>query len=314
MNAKLRSVVGGICLKAVLNPRCWPLLTLLAIGLPVSAAQLYFVDAHSQIDEGVAAETVISLMDENDVRAVILATRGKPRPETVIDWSDRYPGRIVPSVRTKGRNISAEYQARSGGFRAMSEVLLYHARKGSRAPEVVQMPSSMATRNALALTREMGWPFVMHIEFASLPQDRAKQYMGETEDLLTSNPDHNFVLIHMGQLPVKEAERLLSKYPNLHFFVSHSNPVTIPHSNQPWVNLFEGRRLAPVWKALFLHYPKNFLFALDNVWPEHWGKPYGEQMALWREALQDLPQEVAELFAHGNAERLWKLGRVPGRK
>ncbi len=298
----------------ILNPRSWPLLTLLALGLPVPAAQLYFVDAHSQIDEGVAAGTVISLMDENEVRATILATRGKPHPGTVVNLSDRYPGRIVPSVRTKGRNISAADQARSGRFRAMSEVLLYHARKGSRAPEVVQMPSSMATRNDLALTREMGWPFVMHIEFAALPQDRAQQYMGETEVLLSSNPDHNFVLIHMGQLPAKEAARLLSKYPNLHFFVSHSNPVTIQHSNQPWVNLFDGRRLAPEWKALFLNYPKNFIFALDNVWPEHWGKPYGEQMALWREALQDLPREVAELFAHGNAERLWKLDGAPGRK
>ena len=301
--------------KTILNLRCWPLLTLLALGLPVSAAQLYFVDAHSQIDEGVAAETVISLMDENEVRATILSTRGKPHPETVVNLSDRYPGRIVPSVRTKGRNIfSAGDQARSGRFRAMSEVLLYHARKGSRAPEVVQMPSSMATRDDLALTREMGWPFVMHIEFASLSPDRAQQYMGETEVLLSSNPDHNFVLIHMGQLPAKEAARLLSKFSNLHFFVSHSNPVIIQHSKQPWVNLFDGRRLAPEWKALFLRYPRNFIFALDNVWPEHWGKPYGEQMALWREALQDVPQEVAELFAHGNAERLWKLGTVPGHK
>ena len=301
--------------KTILNPRCWPLLTLLALGLPVSAAQLYFVDAHSQIDEGVAAETVISLMDENEVRATILSTRGKPHPETVVNLSDRYPGRIVPSVRTKGRNIfSAGDQARSGRFRAMSEVLLYHARKGSRAPEVVQMPSSMATRDDLALTREMGWPFVMHIEFASLSPDRAQQYMGETEVLLSSNPDHNFVLIHMGQLPAKEAARLLSKFSNLHFLASHSNPVVIQRSKQPWVNLFDGRRLAPEWKALFLRYPRNFIFALDNVWPEHWGKPYGEQMALWREALQDVPQEVAELFAHGNAERLWKLGTVPGRK
>ncbi len=300
--------------KAILNPHRWSLLILLAIGLPVSAAQLYFVDAHSQIDEGVAARTVISLMDENDVRVTILATRGKPRPETVVDLSDRYSGRIVPSVRTKGRHSDFDVQARSGRFRAMAEVLLYHARKGSGAPEQKQMPSSAATRSALALAREMGWPFVMHIEFAALPEDRAKQYMEETEELLSSNPDHNFVLIHMGQLPAKEVERLLSKYPNLHFFPSHSNPVTISDSKQPWVNLFDGRRLAPGWKALFLRYPKNFLFALDNVWPKHWDKSYGEQIALWREALQELPQEVAELFAHGNAERLWNLSSVPGRK
>ncbi|MEK6592744.1 MAG: amidohydrolase family protein, partial [Pseudomonadota bacterium] len=266
------------------------------------------------IDEGVAAETVISLMDENNVHVTILATRGRPRPEAVVDLSDRYSGRIVPSVRTKGRHSDFEVQVRSGRFRAMAEVLLYHARKGSGAPEQRQMPSSMATRNALALTRKMSWPFVMHIEFAALPQDRAKQYMEETEELLSSNPDHNFVLIHMGQLPAKEVGRLLSKYPNLHFFPSHSNPVTISDSKEPWVNIFDGRRLAPEWKALFLRYPKNFLFALDNVWPKHWGRPYGEQVVLWREALQELPLEVAELFAHGNAERLWKLASVPGGK
>ena len=54
-------------------------------------------------------------------------------------------------------------------------------------------------------------------------------------------------------------------------------------------------------------HPDRFVFALDNVWPEHWEEFYLEQMKYWRNALADLPADVAHAIAHGNAERLWKF-------
>jgi len=43
-----------------------------------------------------------------------------------------------------------------------------------------------------------------------------------------------------------------------------------------------------------------------TVWAEHWDDDYSNKMKLWRKALADLPPEVAEQIAHGNAERLYR--------
>jgi hypothetical protein len=89
--------------------------------------------------------------------------------------------------------------------------------------------------------------------------------------------------------------------------VSHSNTVTVSQSNQPWVNLFAGEELKPAWKDLIIQHPDRFVLNFDNVFEEHWGPYYLEQVALWRKTLQQLPADVAHAIAHGNAERLWHL-------
>ena len=58
---------------------------------------------------------------------------------------------------------------------------------------------------------------------------------------------------------------------------------------------------------MFVEYPDRFVLAFDNVWEDHWGSLYGEQAAVWRKALADLPHDATHAVAHGNAERLWKL-------
>jgi len=54
-------------------------------------------------------------------------------------------------------------------------------------------------------------------------------------------------------------------------------------------------------------HPERFVFALDNVWLQHWDAFYLEQIKQWRQALADVPPSVAHAVAHGNAERLWRL-------
>jgi len=71
--------------------------------------------------------------------------------------------------------------------------------------------------------------------------------------------------------------------------------------------MFEGERLAPVWKKLMSKHPDRFIFGIDNVWPEHWSQRYIKQITAWRKALAELPREAAHMIGHGNAERLWNL-------
>jgi predicted TIM-barrel fold metal-dependent hydrolase len=126
--------------------------------------------------------------------------------------------------------------------------------------------------------------------------------------MLEQYPEHPFVLTHMGQLKPNECRRLLENHKNIHFHTGWTNPTAVRSSNQPWVNLFKGKRLASDWRDLFIQYPERFIFALDNVFAKHWTtRFYMKQMECWEKALAELPVQVAHLIAHGNAERLWHI-------
>lgn len=284
---------------------------------PGLALQLYFVDAHSQVDEDVSdLGLIIRRMDAAGVYRTILAARSGRKPGEVADFAAQHPQRIVPSVRTKsgafGKNPAnwkkyVQAQVNSGRFRAMAEMLLYHAQKGNKAPEVRAYPEDDRVRFALAAAAQHNWPFIVHIEFASLSEPERERFMNGFEALLREHPTLPFLLNHMGQLQPPEAARLLKTHANFHLLTAHTTSVIARESNEPWTRMFEDDHLTPAWKELMLTHPDRFVFALDNVWDRHWDVFYLEQVKQWRQALAELPPAVAHSVAHGNAERLWRL-------
>lgn len=291
-------------------------LALCSLAVFAGDKSLYFIDAHSQVDQHVNAATVIRLMDQAGVKQTILAARGKARARTVYEYASTHPNRIVPAVRTKGRhykNNSEKYfqklqrQLQSGRFKAMGELILYHAQKGNKAGEVIVYPRDRRVKVALAAARSQHWPLVVHIEFAALNGKRKRKFLQQLQAMLKNNPKHAFVLIHLGQLKADEAKPLLQQHPNLYLLTSHANTIAVRRSNQPWENMFKGKKLKQTWRNLILKHPDRFIFALDNVWSEHWGSDYLLQVKLWRQALRGLPPHIAHAIAHGNAERLWRL-------
>jgi len=281
------------------------------------AADLYFIDAHSQLDHQVEpVEVVIQQMDKAGVYRTILAARYGRQPGEVADLAEQHGERIVPAVRTKSgaytRNPQKYYkkmrkQLDSGRFRAMAEVLMYHAQKGDKAPEVVVYPDDQRVVYALDAAMEQGWPFVIHIEFASLFGSKKERFMAKMEEMLKAHPEHPFALNHLGQLNAGEVRRLINAHKNIHFLTAHANPAITMESNQPWTDMFEKETLSAEWKQLVAEHSDRFIFALDNVWARHWEESYQKQMELWKKAMADLPPKVAHMFAHGNAERLWRL-------
>ena len=129
------------------------------------------------------------------------------------------------------------------------------------------------------------------------------------KQMLDQNPEHPFILTHMGQLNSNRCLRLIENHKNVHFHTGWSNPAAVEISHQPWINIFKEDRLAPEWKELFVQYPDRFIFALDNVFTEHWSNFYLKQMEYWKSGLAKLPSEASHLIAHGNAERLWGIGQ-----
>lgn len=283
-----------------------------------SSTDLYFVDAHSQVDEEIDQDELIRRMDEAGIRKTILSSRRRRRAFDVADWAESHPDKIIASIRVKGKHYTKntgkfykkiKKQLNSGRFNAMSEVILYHAQKGERANEVIVYPDDDRVTAVLDAASEEGWPLVIHIEFAAIYGDMRKDFYDKMEALIAENPEQAFCLIHMGQLNAKAVNKLIKKHKNIYFITSHSNPLAVQRSSQPWVNMFEGKELAPDWKSLIIKHPERFIFALDNVWAEHWRNDYKQQLELWRHALQSLPDDVANAIAHGNAERLWHISK-----
>ena len=294
------------------------ILSLFLVLLSTSAfsAELYFVDAHSQADHNIELENIVELMRKAGVKKTILAARGQRKSRDIANLAEAYPDQIVASVRTKSkhykRNTNKYYkklskQLNSGRFNAMAELLLYHAQKGDFAEEVVIYPDDERVKAAFEGAVKNGWPFVLHIEFSSLSGSQRKKYFTTLESFLEQNSDYPVALIHMGQLDVTEVKNLIDKHTNIYFLTSHSNPIAVARSNQPWINMFKNDVLAPEWETLIVANSKRFIFALDNVWPEQWQSGYKEQVSLWRKALSKLPPDVANAVAHENAESLWKL-------
>lgn len=288
---------------------------------PAWAGEIPIIDAHSQLEQKVASERVIALMDEAGVSRTILAARRGTRVKDLKAFAARHPDRITAAVRTKGdayqdKDLAAfqaflAKQTKSRQFAAMAEVLVYHHEKRNKkgkviAPEVAFPPDNEKVQAALAVTLEKGWPFIAHIEFASLGAKR-DSYMAKFEAMLDAHPDHPFVLIHMGQLDSGEVARLIAAHVNIFFITAHTNPITVKRSREPWTDMFSGERLAPSWRALIVAHPDRFILGFDNVWANHWEKLYLPQVALWRKVLVDLPEDVAHALAHRNAERLWRL-------
>ncbi|MDP6391254.1 MAG: amidohydrolase family protein [Alphaproteobacteria bacterium] len=284
-----------------------------------AAGDVPIIDAHSQVDHEVELADVIRVMKKGGISRIILSVRGRMKPAKIAAFAARHLDKITLAVRTKARfyveNKPKYYkmlnkQLAMPEFKAMAEVILYHAQKGSKAPEWIVPISSPQVRAALKAALERKWPFIPHIEFAAaFPRER-KRFMADLEAMLRAHPDHPFLLIHMAQLDTEEAGRLIEAHPNVYFMTSHSNTLMVSKSAQPWTNLFDGAELAPDWRKLILKHPDRFILAFDNVFAEHWGDYYLEQIALWRKTLKTLPAAVAHAIAHRNAERLWRLPPV----
>ena len=287
-----------------------------AASYAADAPQLYLVDAHSQADSRAVMERVVGLMDRAGVRHTILSGRRGLTNGDIASFAAQQPDRITAAVRTKGRAYaenragyykSLERDANSGRFGAIAELLMFHAQKGRKADEVAVFPEDERVQAALKIAKERNWPLVVHIEFAALSDDDKIEYTKQFEAMLAQNPQHPFVLIHMGQLHHAQVRNLIESHPNVYFMTSHTTPTAVNKSKQPWTPMFQGDGLAPEWRELVIEKPDRFILAFDNVWPEHWGDHYLRQAEQWRAALSGLPTEAAHAVAHGNAERLWRI-------
>jgi len=72
--------------------------------------ELYFIDAHSQVDQNISIGLVLKRMEENGVTTTLLSSRRKGQWRDIQKWSTEYPTRIRPLLRSKSKHYIKQYK------------------------------------------------------------------------------------------------------------------------------------------------------------------------------------------------------------
>ena len=113
------------------------------------------------------------------------------------------------------------------------------------------------------------------------------------EYILAEAGDTDVIWAHAGfDVPVATLRRLLDKNPRLMLELSYRAGIT------------EAGQLTPVWQRFFSEYPRRFLVGTDTYTSRRWAE-IADLVAEARDWLAQLPVEVANRIAYGNADRLF---------
>ena len=122
------------------------------------------------------------------------------------------------------------------------------------------------------------------------------------EILFSHNPKAKIIWAHTGfALAAERVEAILFKHKTIWGELSYRSGITSG-----------GGALSAEWRGLFTRYPDRFLLGSDTWINERWAS-YGEIMAQYRAWLSQLPPDIAQRIASGNARALFEA-RMKQRK
>jgi hypothetical protein len=240
----------------------------------------------------------LSRMQRNNVKAIVANSRPNAGTQTLAASKEtRAAGvAVVPFVRLyrnrddysnwfRDDTIYDMVQAElargtpSGPYRGLGEFHLYDS-ANANGP-VAKKLIALAERQKLAV--------LAHVD-------------DEAIDLLMANAPskgRNLRLIWahtgIGGAPIERVQALLERYPLLMGELSYRPGLTC-----------DGGTLCPEWRALILKYPERFLVGSDTWVNQRWSA-YDDIMRSYRVWLGDLPPDVAQRIAWGNAAALFDL-------
>lgn len=243
------------------------------------------IDAHLHYDaEGAVrypAQEIIGLLQTASVRAAVVTSRP---PGLVLDLYRQAETLIIPFLGVYRTPLDKETWMRDeslparmaealeqGPWRGVGELHLFAPHRRSRVFQgVVQLATSR------------GLPLLMHCDPAVI------------DALFEQAPEARVIWAHAGRYPYPTLLRdYLDRYPGLNIDLSVREERMAP-----------GGQLDPEWELLLLEYPDRFLVGVDTYRTERWGR-YSQVARRIRNWLRQLPDEVSESVAYGNAARLF---------
>ncbi|RSZ33194.1 amidohydrolase [Variovorax sp. 553] len=240
----------------------------------------------------------LARMKRNDVRAIIANSRPNAGTQTLAAAREtREAGvTVVPFVRLyrnrddytnwfRDETIYEMVQAElargtaSGPYRGLGEFHLYDSADAN----------GPVAKKLIVLAEQKKLAVLAHVDDVAI-------------DLLMANAPSKGQALRLiwahtgiGGPPVERVRALLERYPLLMGELSYRPGLTC-----------EGGRLCPEWRALILMYPGRFMVGSDTWVNQRWSA-YDETMRGYRTWLGDLPDDVAQRIAWGNAATLFGL-------
>jgi predicted TIM-barrel fold metal-dependent hydrolase len=261
---------------------------LLVLSVSVARAELPLFDAHLHYSgedaEAFTPAEIVAILERHGVTRALVS--GTPNATTEALHREA-PGQIVPflSVYRDARDKRdwmhdqhvpgrVEADLESGIYRGIGEL---HIFAKDRASPVLRRIVEIAAERGLLL-----------------------QVHGDAQVLDTIFAIASEVTVlwaHLGTRPEPELVRtMLERYPDrLYVDTSVRDGRIMP-----------DQAILPAWRDLFKDHSDRFLIGVDTFSVNRWRR-FGQVAAHIRAWLGELPTEVAQKLAHGNAERLFGL-------
>lgn len=306
------------------------------IAIPAQPYNGPIVDAHSHLGASFDWETMIAMMDRNNVSRRIVMARYYPggphdkpgNDEAAVRLAERYPGRVYPLVgmqrplltgahkwMSPDREVNqliknTERKLASGKYYGIGEFIVRHwaYTKGKHAEQDNPIYSPFMRRMSAIATR-FDVPMVIHMEgYPALVNDFSR--------LLTEYPGTRFVWAHnCGRSKAAVIRSMLSHHPNLFCDLGGMTAtgkrgygVGWPRSEEFTALVEKNGVLFPDMKALYEEFPDRFMVGTDIAHaPVNTMKIYSSRVKRFRLLLGQLSPETARKIAETNAVRVFKL-------
>jgi hypothetical protein len=271
---------------------CTVLLAVFSTGQAV-AERLPLFDGHIHYNvdapKRYPPQEVVRILDEAGITGALLSSTPNDGTRLLFDL---YPQRFIPELRPyrKTRDFETwtmeraswyrdpetirfiEQELESGFYRGIGE---FHANGDEAATPQMRAIARLAERKGLWLHAHSDAVAVEHF-FAHAPS-------------LT------IIWAHAGMsTPPLEVDRMLATYPRLLAELSYRDVVA------------SDGKLDLRWRILFLKYPDRFIYGSDTWITPRWGAviALAQSARAW---LGDLPKDIAEKIAFGNAHRVFAI-------
>lgn len=316
------------------------LITVARVGV---AAELYtgpMIDAHSHLGASFDWDTMIHVLDLNNVSRQIIMARYYPAPagsadrpgndELALALASKYPGRFFPLVGMQRPEITgankwlnpdaavmkllkeAEAKLATGRFWGIGEVIVKHFAYSSGPHAERENPIYSPFMQRLSqIAARFDVPIVLHMEGAPrLVEDFAR--------LLRENPRVRYVWAHnCGRSKAPVIRSMLENHPNLSCDLGSMTNVGKTGYGIGWPRMEEYTALIekngvlfPEMREVYEAFPDRFMLGMDvNHAPGMNPENYGQRAQRFRELLTQLKPQTAVTVAEGNAIRIFKLDR-----
>ncbi|HUJ19264.1 MAG TPA: amidohydrolase family protein [Nitrospirota bacterium] len=316
------------------------LITVARVGV---AAELYtgsIIDAHSHLGASFDWDTMIHVMDLNNVSRQIVMARYYPGPagsadrpgndDLALALASKYPGRFISLVGMQRPELTGaskwlnpddailrllketEEKLATGRFWGIGEVMVKHFAYSSGPHAEQENPIYSSFMQSLSrLASRFDVPIVLHMEGAPrLVEDFAR--------LLRENPRVRYVWAHnCGRSKASLIRAMLENHPNLYCDLANMTNVGKTGYGIGWPRMEEYTALIekdgilfPEMREVYEAFPDRFMIGMDvahapGMNPEN----YGRRVQRFRELLAQLKPQTAAAFAQSNAIRIFKLDR-----